>query len=110
VPEEAEMLRSIGILILLFGLAGCDLFDTLTNGIAQAQAVGSSLEKATGLKPEVGFNWKNGRLRQVTVTFPRLDETRSLHDWAATVRAEVAKQFKQTPDDIVLSFSLGKTY
>ena len=45
----------------------------------------------------------------MTVTFPRFDATRSLQDWAATVRTAVNSEFKQSPDDIVLGFSLGST-
>jgi hypothetical protein len=68
----------------------------------------TDLEGATGLKPEVGFNWHNGRFEQVTVTFPRLYAGKPLGELAGTVREVVAKEFKQTPDTIVLAFSLSK--
>jgi len=44
----------------------------------------------------------------VTVMFPRIDETKPLHELADAARASVAKEFKQTPNNIVLAFSLGK--
>ena len=44
----------------------------------------------------------------VTVTFPRLYDATPLRNVAETVRAAGGKEFKQTPEDIVLAFSLGK--
>ena len=55
----------------------------------------------------IGFNWHNGRLNKVTVTFPRLYRDKPLAELAETVRQTVTKEFKQAPDDIVLAFSLG---
>jgi hypothetical protein len=60
------------------------------------------------MKPQVGFNWQNGRLETVTVLFPRIYEARPLGVVAALVRRSVNSHFKQTPEDIVLAFSLGK--
>ena len=60
------------------------------------------------MKPRVGFNWNNGRLVSVTVQYPRLIESERLGDLAKTVRSSVSIQFKQTPEDIVLTFNLGK--
>jgi hypothetical protein len=42
------------------------------------------------------------------VTFPRLYAGKPLGELAQTVREVVAKEFKQTPDTIVLAFSLSK--
>ena len=102
------MFRIAALLVFAASLAACDMISTLTDGLSYARAVESDLEATTGLKPEVGFNWKNGRLVQVTVTFPRLYDAKPLRDVAATVRAAVGKEFKQTPENIVLSFELGK--
>jgi hypothetical protein len=60
------------------------------------------------MKPQVGFNWNNGRLVSVTVAFPGLYEAKPLRELAETTRASVTNQFKQTPENIVLSFSIGK--
>ena len=101
------MLRMAAILVLALGLAGCDAVNTMTEGFSHAKAVESDLEVSTGVRPQVGFNWKNGRLVQVTVAYPRLNETKPLHDLAEAVRASVTKQFKQKPDNIVLAFSVS---
>ena len=45
----------------------------------------------------------------MTVTFPRLYDTKPLPELAATVRRAVTSHFRQTPNDIVLGFSLGKS-
>jgi hypothetical protein len=43
------------------------------------------------------------------VTFPRLYEAKPLREVAEIVRRSVTSQFKQTPEDIDLAFSLGRT-
>jgi hypothetical protein len=103
------MHKAIAIVALAVGLAACGMVSSLVDGFKYVNAVQDDLEQATGLKPQVGFNWKNGRLVSVTVTFPRLYDTKPLRELAETVRAIVVKEFKQTPDNIVLGFSLGKT-
>jgi hypothetical protein len=101
------MLRIAAILVLALGLAACDAVNTMTEGLSHAKAVEGDLEVSTGVRPQVGFNWKNGRLVQVTVAYPRLNESKPLRELAAIIRAAVTKQFKQTPDNIVLAFTVG---
>jgi hypothetical protein len=103
------MFRIAALLAFAVSLAACDMISTLTNGLSYAHAVENDLEATVGIKPQVGFNWHNGRLVNVTVTFPRLYEAKPLHEVAETVRAAVGKEFKQTPGNIVLAFSLGKS-
>jgi len=87
-------------------LAGCGLVETLVNGTKHAHAVEADLEEATGIKPGVGFNWRNGRLVSVTVTFPRLYEAKPVRELADMTRAAVVKEFQETPQSVVLSFAL----
>jgi len=103
------MRKLIAIIVLASGLAACGAISTLMNGFKYAKAVESDLEQATGLKPGIGFNWHNGRLVRVTVTFPKLYDAKPLRELAEVVRASVRKQFQQTPEDIELGFSLGAT-
>jgi hypothetical protein len=103
------MRKVVTILFVAMLATGCDVVSTLTNGLSYARAVETDLEASIGVKPEVGFNWSNGRLTKVTVTFPRMIEARSLSDLAQTVRHAVAAHFRQTPEDIILGFSLGRT-
>lgn len=100
------MLRIAAALVVMLTLAACDAVNTLTDGLNHARAVEKDLEGSTGVKPNVGFNWSNGRLVQVTVSYPRLVESRPLHDLAAAARAAVAQEFKQTPENIVLAFAV----
>lgn len=102
------MHKIIAILVLAAGLAGCGMIDTLVDGLKYTKAVEADLEQATGVRPAVGFNWNNGRLATVTVNFPRLYDTKTLRELADVVRGAVGKEFKQTPENIVLAFSLGK--
>ena len=102
------MHKAIAIAVLAAGLAACDMLSTLVDGLKYAKAVEADLEQVTGLKPQVGFKWSNGRLMVVTVTFPRLYDTKPVRELAEAVHAAVGKEFRQTPEDIVLAFSLGK--
>ena len=102
------MFRIAAALVLAFTLAACDAVNTVTDGFNHAKAVEKDLEGSTGVKPQVGFNWSNGRLVQVTVTYPRLVESKPLHDLAEAARAAVNQEFKQTPDHIVLAFAVAK--
>jgi hypothetical protein len=101
------MSRVAVILLLALGLTACSVIDTLIDGYKHVTAVENDLQASTGVKPKVGFQWTNGRLVTVTVTFPRLYTAKPLVELAAMVRASVTRQFKQTPNDIVLGFSLG---
>lgn len=102
---------TIAAFILAAMLAGCDAVTVVTDGFKHASAVATDLEKATGIKPEVGFSWKNSRLTSVTVSFPKLYEDKPLRELAALTRAVVAREFGQVPKTIELSFTLdaGKT-
>ena len=102
------MRKVIGILTLAIGLTACGGVNTFVDGFKYAKAVEDDLEQATGLKPSVGFNVNNGRLVQVTVSYPRLHDGKPLRELAEATRSAVVKDFKQTPENIVLAFSLGR--
>jgi len=102
------MLKIAAILALAIGVAACGVVSTVTEGFKQAKAVESELEQSTGIRPQVSFNWVNGRLVQVTVSFPRIYEGKPLGELAQAVRSTVTTQFKQTPENIVLAFAIGK--
>lgn len=102
-------MRKIAIIFIVAACLGaCGVIGTLVDGVKQARAVENDLQEMTGLKPQVGFNWSNGRLVTVTVTFPQLYERQPLRELAGTVRIALAKQFKQTPENVLLAFALGK--
>jgi hypothetical protein len=101
--------RIAAFLILALSLAGCDAVNTLTDGFKHARAVEDELQASIGIRPQVGFNWSNGRLVNVTVAFPTLYVDKPLTQLADTVRRAVTSEFKQAPGDIVLAFSLGST-
>ena len=59
---RAILSRAIISVVLASGLAGCDMVDVISNGLSYSRVVETDLEQATGLKPEVGFNWRNSAL------------------------------------------------
>src|ERR1700754_234695 len=103
-----SMLKFAAAIVLALSLAACDAVNTVTEGLQHAKDVEKDLTASTGLKPNVGFNWNNGRLREVTVMFPSLYEAKPLRELGQTVRASVEKQFRQAPDQIVVGFVLAK--
>jgi hypothetical protein len=102
------MLRLATITALAIALAACGMIDAMRDGLKHTRAVESDLEASMGVKPRVGFNWHNGQLVMVTVTFRQILE-RPVRELAERVRAAVEKEFAQKPNDIVLAFSLGKS-
>jgi hypothetical protein len=102
------MRKTIAIVLLSIGLAACGVVSSLVDGIKYANAVADDLEQLTGLKPAVGFNSNNGRLTSVTVSYPSLYDGKPLRELAEATRAAVIKEFKETPENIVLAFSLGQ--
>jgi hypothetical protein len=101
------MSKIAALVAVAIGLAGCDVVSTLTDGFKYKAAVEDDLAKATGVKPQVGFNWSNGRLVLVTVLFPKVYDGEPLGQLADTVRRAVTTEFKQTPENIELAFLIG---
>src|SRR5690348_16462185 len=85
--RRTPMLRFAAILAFALGLSACDVVSTVTEGFKEAKAVESELEQSTGMRPQVGFNWSNGRLVSVTVSFPRLYDGKPLGELAQAVRS-----------------------
>jgi hypothetical protein len=83
------MFRVAALLAFAIGLAACDAVNTVTEGFKYAKAVEADVEQATGVKPQVGFNWTNGRLVSVTVAFPRIYDAKPLGELADTIRTSV---------------------
>lgn len=102
------MFRTALLLAFALTLSACDAVSTITEGFKEAKAVETDLATATGTKPQVGFNWHNGRLTSVSVQFPNVYDAKPLDELSAIVRDAVTREFKQKPEAIVLSFRLGK--
>ena len=94
------------VAVLATGLFGCDVISTVTEGFKEAKAVETDLQQATGIRPDVGFDWKNGNLVQVTVVFPRPYDGKPIGELVAAVQHAVASEFKQKPQTILLTFQI----
>ena len=100
------MMRTV-ILVLLISMMGCGAVDSMTDGFKHADEVAADLEKSIGQKPTVGFNWSNGSLTSVNVTFPEVPEGKSLGEIVALSRGSIAAHFKQKPSQIFIAFSVA---
>lgn len=92
-----RLLSTCAFVVAVLCLAGCDALDSMQNGLAHSDAVASSLEKSLGEKPFVGFNWNNGSLTAVTVTFSNVPKERSLAEIADVSRTAVLKESSRSP-------------
>jgi hypothetical protein len=76
-------------------------------GFKEAKAaVESDLQQATGARADVGLDWKNENLVQVTAAFPQLYDSKPIGELAADVGKAVAAEFKQEPQTILLTFDI----
>jgi major membrane immunogen (membrane-anchored lipoprotein) len=87
-------------------LSGCDAFDTMKEGFAHSQAVSDQLEKSVGVKAFVGFNWNNGSLTSVSVTFQSIPPNAQLQDIVGKATQAVLHEFNQKPKQIVVGFTI----
>ena len=92
---------------LVLALAGCGAVDTMKEGFRHSQEVAADLEKAVGHKPFVGFNWHNGSLVNVTVSFDGIPARKTNQEIAALARTSIAARFRQQPRQIVISYSIA---
>ena len=74
--------------------------------MAHSQEVATDLQKAVGSRPFVGFNWANGSLVNVSVTFEGIPVQTSTARIAELSRQSIAKHFQQTPKQVVIGFAL----
>ena len=99
---------ALPLLVVAALLGGCDAVDTMTDGFSHSQAVSTKLESSLGLKSYVGFNWNNGVLNSVTVTFDGVPTATSLPEVVSKSREAVLAEFKQSPKTIVVAFSVAQ--
>lgn len=101
-----RMKKLVVLLALVFSIAGCGAFDSLSDGLKHSEEVSADLEKALGRKPLVGFRWSNGFLTSVSVTFEGVPDAKSTRDIVALARASIAQHFAQEPKTILVSFAV----
>jgi hypothetical protein len=98
--------RLLLLTFLVLMMGGCGVVGTMGEGFKHSQEVADDLEKAIGKKPFVGFNWNNGSLTNVTVTFDGIPAGKTTEEIAGMSRSAVGARFKQEPQTIVISFRL----
>lgn len=98
----------ISTLALTALLCACNAADTIGNGFSHSQAVTQSLLQSTGEKPFVSFNWSNGSLNSVNVMFPKVPQKLTLAQIKQLVKEAVSKEFKQKPDQLLVSFNFSQ--
>jgi hypothetical protein len=87
-------------------LASCERIDTVKGAFAHSEAVSADLQRSLGLKPLVGFNWNNGSLTSVNVTFPGIPPNASLSEIVDKSRQAIRDEFKEKPQRIIVGFNV----
>lgn len=100
------MEKSIAIFLILIFLSGCNAYDTMTEGFKHSQDVAADIENATGSRPFVGFNWSNGSLTSINVTFTGIPAGKTVSELASVARQSIVARFKQEPKQLIISFSI----
>ena len=100
------MKKSIVFTLVLILLPGCNAYDTMTEGFKHSRDVAADIESSTGSKPFVGFNWSNGSLTSITVTFDGIPANKTVLELAAISRKSIVDHFKQEPKQLIISFSV----
>jgi hypothetical protein len=96
--------RQAIIALLAVTITACGQIDSMKEGFAHSEAVSKNLEKSLGVKPFVGFNWYNGSLTSVNVTFQGIPPNTALADITEKSKQAVVAEFQQTPTEIVVAF------
>jgi hypothetical protein len=94
------------LLLAAVTLGGCDLVDSAKEIFKHSQAVSAELEKSLGTKSFVGFNWNNGELTSVDITFEELPRNHSLQEIVDVSRSAILSEFKEKPKQFVVAFRL----
>jgi hypothetical protein len=92
------------VLVLTAALTGCGAIDTMTEGFKHSEEVAVDLEQSVGSKPFVGFNWSNGLLVDVSISFDGIPSGKSIEQIAQMSKQSVSARFKQSPKHVVISF------
>jgi len=105
--DQGGLLKiALPLVFLSLAIWGCNSIDSLKGGFQHSQAVSAELEKSLGVRPFVGFNWNNGFLTSVNVTFEGIPKEKSLPEIGEVATRAVLKEFKQEPKQIVISFTI----
>jgi hypothetical protein len=104
--RERKMMLKLFLLPLSLALTSCGAVDSMKSGFAHSQEVAEDLEKSVGAKPQVGFNWANGSLIQVTVNFDGVPG-KSLGQIVQLSKDSVATRFQQKPKNVVVTFTVS---
>ncbi len=100
-------LRFNFVLMFTMLLLGCNAADTITNGMKHTEAISKTLLEATGEKPFIGFNWSNGTLHNINIMFDKPPQKLTLAQIKQLAKTAVAAQFKQQPEQLIISFSFN---
>lgn len=100
------MKNFILFIFIISGFISCGAIDSMKYGFEHSNAVSANLEKTVGVKNFVGFKWKNGVLNSVDVTFDDIPRKKSLEEVIEISKSAIIAEFKQTPTNIVIGFSV----
>jgi hypothetical protein len=86
--------------------SACGVVDDVRQGVDRMGAVSASLERTIGARPQVGFQYHNGALATVSVTYDTLPAGRSLEEIIRVSADAVKAEFKESPKSLIIGFEV----
>ncbi len=91
--------------VMAFLMAGCDFTESISEMSTQTEKVGASVARELGVKPQFGWNMKNGRLVEMTAYFDgAADTSKPVRAYVDAVKSSIQAHMEQQPDNLVVMF------
>ena len=102
-------MQLIPLFLIAVILSGCSAADNLQGMFEKQQAVTADVDKALGVSSQIGWNWHNGTLTDVTVAIPAPKVTgTTVSELTEVIEPIIDKHFEKKPR--VLYVAVTVTY
>ena len=102
-------MRLVPLLIVALLLAGCGAAEKMERMLEQQKAVSEDIDNALGVESEIGWQWQNGVLTQMTVALPAREvDGATVYELTQIIEPIVDKHFDTKPE--VLFVTLWVSY
>ncbi len=92
------LLAAVLTVLVLTGLTGCDALQDMQGMFEKQEILQKIIRERHGWRTSVGWNMRNGRLTQVTVTFDAAEvAAEPVHSLVEAAGDAVRQTFKSTP-------------
>ena len=87
-------------------IASCGMVESFGEMQKQTEKTSAAIEKAVGIKPQIGWNIQNGKLVEVNVYFGQFgDESITVTELKKEIKNMVAENMEQMPQQLLVSIN-----